>query len=110
MSVSSIRPMFRETSNTADELSSETRSRGMNTRAGGAYVPELQRARICNAAVTLVAEIGYAQMSVDRVSRHAGVSRRTFYVCFTDFEDCFLAVFDAAGERIAGAIRAGCDG
>jgi AcrR family transcriptional regulator/DNA-binding MarR family transcriptional regulator len=86
--------MFRETSNRADQLSS-------NTRSGGSYVSEVQYARICNAAVALVAEMGYARMSVDRVSRHAGVSRRTFYECFTDFEECFLSVFDQAVGRMA---------
>ena len=63
--------------------------------------PRRQHAWICSAAVVLVAEMGYARMSVDRVSRHAGVSRRTFYQCFTHFEECFLAVFDEAVGRMA---------
>jgi AcrR family transcriptional regulator len=89
MSVSSIRPT--------------------ETRTGGAYVSEVQHARICNAAVVLVAEMGYECMSVDRVSRHAGVSRRTFYECFAGLEECFLAVFDAAVGRMARAMSTACE-
>jgi AcrR family transcriptional regulator len=43
-------------------------------------------------------------MSVERISRQAGVSRKTFYMCFQDSEECFLAAFDAGVERIAKAM------
>jgi AcrR family transcriptional regulator/DNA-binding MarR family transcriptional regulator len=38
-------------------------------------------------------------MSVARVTRRAGVSRRTFYDLFTGREDCFIAAFDRAVDR-----------
>lgn len=57
--------------------------------------------RILKAAVEVVAEVGYMRMSVERVTRHAGVSRRTFYECFADLEECFLAVFDERARPLA---------
>jgi AcrR family transcriptional regulator len=51
------------------------------------------------AAAQVVAEYGYGGMSVARVTRRAGVSRRTFYDLFEDREDCFIAVFDEAVKR-----------
>jgi AcrR family transcriptional regulator len=57
-------------------------------------VSQAQRARILSATVGLVVEVGYARMSVERVVRRAGVSRRTFHECFADLEDCFLALLE----------------
>jgi AcrR family transcriptional regulator len=57
------------------------------------------------AAAQVVAEAGYAGMSVARVTNRAGMSRRTFYELFEDREDCFLAVFDDAASR-AGKVAA----
>ncbi|HEX5712792.1 MAG TPA: TetR/AcrR family transcriptional regulator [Solirubrobacterales bacterium] len=46
------------------------------------------------------ARYGYKDASVARVVEQAGVSRATFYQHFTDKEDCFLAAFEQAAERI----------
>ncbi len=62
------------------------------------------------AAAQVVAEEGYAGMSVARVAARAGVSRRTFYDLFEDRQDCFLAVFDdgvARAGEMAGAAYGG---
>jgi AcrR family transcriptional regulator/DNA-binding MarR family transcriptional regulator len=66
----------------------------------------MQRARMLSAAVEVVAEVGYARMSVERVTRHAGVSHHTFFEVFEDREDCFLAAFDDVLGRIAGVVLA----
>lgn len=50
------------------------------------------------------AERGASNATVARVVARSGVSRRTFYEHFTDREDCFLAAFDQAIERIAAAV------
>jgi AcrR family transcriptional regulator len=73
-------------------------------RGGGVYVSELQRARLLDAAFAVVAEQGYRQMTVRRVSGRAGVSNKTFYDLFSDREDCFLAAFDLAMQRFAMAV------
>ncbi len=52
-------------------------------------------------AAYVLAEDGYERMSVARVTNGARVSRRTFYDVFEDREDCFLAVFEDALERVS---------
>ena len=73
--------------------------------AGGGGMSEIQRSRLLAAAVEVVSEVGYVGMSTARVSRRAGVSRRTFYELFENREDCFLAAFDDAVARIAAVAR-----
>lgn len=58
--------------------------------------------------ITLVAERGYAAVTVADVVAAARVSKRTFYQHFSDREDCFLAAYVTAAEqplaRIAEAV------
>jgi AcrR family transcriptional regulator len=54
-----------------------------------------------HSAAQVVAQYGYGQMSVARVTGGARVSRRTFYDVFVDREDCFLAVFDETVARVS---------
>ncbi len=61
-------------------------------------------------AVQVLAEGGYGEMSVARVTSGAGVSRRTFYDLFDDCEDCFLAAFDDAVSRARCLMAASCEG
>src|ERR1017187_6082358 len=70
-------------------------------RGGGVYVTELQGLRLLDAAFAVVSEDGYRRMTVRRVSGRAGVSNKTFYDLFEDREDCFLAAFDHAADRLA---------
>jgi len=81
------------------------------TLAGGAkalnghnQVAELQRARMLTAMLQEIDERGAANVSVGHVVGRSGVSRRTFYEIFDDREDCFLAAFDDALKRVAGAV------
>lgn len=74
------------------------------TRRQGGHVIEMQRRRILRAMGELLTEIGIEDATVGRVCKRAGVSRRTFYEVFEDREECFLAAFDQAVERIAGEV------
>jgi AcrR family transcriptional regulator len=47
-----------------------------------------------NSVIAVIAEYGYGELSVARITSGAGVSRRTFYDIFQDREDCFLAAFE----------------
>ena len=47
-----------------------------------------------------LAEQGYARATVEDVIANAGTSRKTFYEFFDDKEDCLLAAYDAASERL----------
>jgi AcrR family transcriptional regulator len=51
------------------------------------------------AMVDVVAERGRAGATVAHVVSRSGVSRRTFYEVFEDFEDCFLAALDRSVAR-----------
>jgi AcrR family transcriptional regulator len=59
----------------------------------------LQRERILRAMVGVVAERGYGDASVELVLAEAGVSRRTFYACFANREECFRELLDLASAR-----------
>jgi AcrR family transcriptional regulator len=61
----------------------------------------MQRRRLLQAMSELLGEVGIEDATVGRISKRAGVSRRTFYEVFEDREECFLATFDQAIERIA---------
>jgi AcrR family transcriptional regulator len=62
---------------------------------------DIQRARIVGAMVDVASQHGVGYATVARVVARSGISRRTFYEQFIDREDCFLATFDQAIERIA---------
>jgi AcrR family transcriptional regulator/DNA-binding MarR family transcriptional regulator len=76
-------------------------------RSGAMYAAELQRGRLLSATFTVVGERGYEGMSARSVSEQAGVSNRTFYECFSDREDCFLAAFNHAVDGLELEARAG---
>jgi AcrR family transcriptional regulator len=68
-----------------------------------------QRARLMEGIVRAVAEKGYAATRVKDVTRHARVSRTTFYEQFADREECFLAAYESGAhahlEHVSAAIR-----
>jgi AcrR family transcriptional regulator len=79
-------------------------------RGGGVFVPVLQRARLLDATVGLVVEVGVRGLTVRRVTARAGMSSKTFYDLFSDREECLLAAFDHAVERIAGVVAPAYEG
>jgi len=56
---------------------------------------------ILDAVVEVVAAHGVTDASVEMVLTKTGVSRRTFYACFEDLDECLVAVLDGALERAA---------
>jgi AcrR family transcriptional regulator len=62
-------------------------------------VLRIQRERLLRSMVAVVAEVGYHAASVEKVIRHAGMSRRTFYDVFVDKHDCFLAAYDDVADH-----------
>jgi AcrR family transcriptional regulator len=64
-------------------------------------VGEASRARMVAAASQVLGEIGFRRMTIADVFGRAGCSRKTFHNHFQDREDCVLAAFDDAIERIA---------
>ena len=66
---------------------------------------ERQRRRLFDAAAAVFSRVGYAEASAEAISREAGMSKATFYEHFANKEECILALFDAASERVRGAVE-----
>jgi AcrR family transcriptional regulator len=81
-----------------------------STLAGGPMSgSETRRQQILEAMVQVVGRKGYKATSVADVIAEADVSRTTFYKHFEDKQECFLAAYDLAVERVLDAVIAGCD-
>jgi AcrR family transcriptional regulator len=85
------------------------------------FVVHNQRERLIAGLAEAVAENGYSGTTIAHITRHAAVSRRTFYEHFSSKDECFVAAYDTVmaelRERVAeafdqeeewpGAVRAG---
>ena len=69
-----------------------------------------QRRRILEATADLVAEQGYVNATIEQIVRRAKVGYATFYKHYTDKEEAFLALLDAAVERTAYVVEEAFDG
>src|SRR5260221_8275929 len=67
-----------------------------------------QRSRLLSATAEAVTEHGYAALAVRHVIEGAGVSRATFYQQFDDLQDCIVAAYGAASERLIRDISDAC--
>lgn len=65
-----------------------------------------QRGRLIDAFVQVVAEHGYLHTSINLVAEAAGVSKKTFYVHFTDLTECFLSAYEDGSRILLGRMRA----
>jgi AcrR family transcriptional regulator len=60
-----------------------------------------QRQRVAAAVSRILAEQGYASLTVERLQRAAGISRSTFYIHFANKQEAVLAAYDLAFERFS---------
>jgi AcrR family transcriptional regulator len=60
------------------------------------FVAHNQRERLVAGLAEAVAENGYAGTTIAHITRHAAVSRRTFYEHFSSKDECFVAAYDTA--------------
>lgn len=71
------------------------------------FVVHNQRERLIAGLAEAVAENGYASTTIAHITRHAAVSRRTFYEHFASKDECFVAAYDTVmtelRERVAAA-------
>jgi AcrR family transcriptional regulator len=70
---------------------------------------ETRREAILKAMVRAVGRKGYKATSVADVIEEAETSRSTFYKYFDDKQDCFLAAYDMAVERVVDEVVASCE-
>jgi AcrR family transcriptional regulator len=68
-----------------------------------------QRERLVDAVPRVVAERGYAAMSVADLVKAAAVSRNAFYENFADKRECFAAAHEAGHERLFEILTRSCD-
>lgn len=59
------------------------------------FVARNQYERLLAGIAEAVAENGYAGTTIAHITRHAAVSRRTFYEHFNSKDECFVAAYDA---------------
>jgi AcrR family transcriptional regulator len=63
-----------------------------------------QRQRLLDAMAELVAEHGYAAVTIGDVATRAGTAKRTFYDHFPDKEQCFLAALDRITDTLVQSV------
>jgi AcrR family transcriptional regulator len=64
------------------------------------FVVHNQRERLIAGLAEAIAEKGYGGTTIADITRHAAVSRRTFYEHFDGKDECFVAAFDAVTEQL----------
>ena len=64
------------------------------------FVVHNQRERLIAGLAEAVAENGFAGTTIAHITRHAAVSRRTFYEHFSSKDECFVAAFEAVIEQL----------
>jgi AcrR family transcriptional regulator len=72
------------------------------------FVARNQRERLISALISTLAEVGYPKTTVSVIGRRAAVSKSDFYKHFDSKDECFLAAYDFAVERIRGAVVEAC--
>ncbi|MFG1999128.1 TetR/AcrR family transcriptional regulator [Spirillospora sp. NPDC048911] len=68
-------------------------------------VAEIQRDRLVDAFVEVVAEHGYPQATISRITQAAGVTKKAFYDHFADREECFRAACEQGTDLIVARVE-----
>ncbi|MEX2105381.1 MAG: TetR/AcrR family transcriptional regulator [Solirubrobacterales bacterium] len=70
------------------------------------FVIHNQRERLIAGLAEAVAENGYAKTTIAHITRHAAVSRRTFYEHFSSKDECFVAAYDTVMAELRECVGA----
>ncbi len=71
------------------------------------FIVHNQRERLIAGLAEAVAEHGYGGTTIADITRHAAVSRRTFYEHFDSKDECFVAAYEIVTERLREQVEAG---
>ncbi len=71
-------------------------------------VVDHQRQRILAAAAVALAEIGYAELSVEHIIARAKVSRTTFYSTFSNKRECIMVAHEEVFDRFTAELFRAC--
>ncbi|HTR74160.1 MAG TPA: TetR/AcrR family transcriptional regulator [Solirubrobacterales bacterium] len=83
----------------------ESNDAGGRPAATGAGDP---RERLCEAALEVAGEVGYAALSVQVILDRSGIDRSTFDALFAGKEDCFTAAYWEASAELEQLLLAPC--
>lgn len=72
------------------------------------FVARNQRDRLIAALILTLADVGYQKTTVSMIGRRAAVSKSDFYKHFDSKDECFLAAYDFAVERMRAAVVDSC--
>jgi AcrR family transcriptional regulator len=73
------------------------------------FVARNQRERLISGLTRALFEVGYHETTVSLIGRRAAVSKSDFYKHFESKDDCFVAAYDAAIERIREQVVSACE-
>jgi AcrR family transcriptional regulator len=72
------------------------------------FVARNQRERLISGLIAGLYEVGYQKTTVSLIGQRAAVSKSDFYKHFESKDECFLAAYDTAVERIREQVEAAC--
>jgi AcrR family transcriptional regulator len=73
------------------------------------FVARNQRERLITGLTQALYEVGYQKTTVSLIGQRAAVSKSDFYKHFESKDECFLAAYDSAIERIRLEVVGGCE-
>lgn len=73
------------------------------------FVAQNQRERLIAGLTQALYEAGYQKTTVSLIGRRAAVSKSDFYKHFESKDDCFIAAYDVAVERVREQVAEACD-
>lgn len=73
------------------------------------YVAQNQRERLLGAISATLDENGYERTTVSSIGSQAHVSKSDFYRHFASKDECFLAAYDSAAERLRAEVAGSCE-
>jgi AcrR family transcriptional regulator len=72
------------------------------------FVAKNQRERLIAGLIQALYEVGYHRTTVSIIGQRAAVSKSDFYRHFESKDDCFIAAYEVAVERIRGRVLTAC--
>lgn len=71
------------------------------------FVVHNQRERLVAGLAEAIAENGYSGTTIAHITKHAAVSRRTFYEHFSSKDECFVAAYDTVMNELRERVTKG---
>lgn len=73
------------------------------------FVARNQRERLITGLTEALYEVGYQKTTVSMIGQRAAVSKSDFYKHFESKDECFIAAYDTAVERVRDCVTSACE-